>query len=261
MYKDLTKGNLITIIISLIVAFISFICAVFLIPVVTSDAQVQLFFTTIASTIGAAFLVNFLWEIFAKRRFAESIFEVAKISKNIEQSGVDHIDTDFSSINWKDELPKTHNLIAIFTYAQTWRNSNRVAIQSFTKKRKNKFTVIMPDYENDDIMAEFDRRYSYTTGKTRELIKDAIIDYSGLGAQVYLCNKSLQATYYVMDNVALMAFFKHSPGRSTVPYIRAESSGSFYDYIVSEKNAILDASVRVSVTTNANGDKVIKKEN
>lgn len=261
MYKGLTKGNLITIIISLIVAFISFMCVVFLIPVITSDTQVQLFFTTIISTIGAAFLVNFLWEIFAKKRFAESIFEVAKISKNIEQSGVDHIDTDFSDINWKDEFSKTHKLIAIFTYAQTWRNSNRVAIQNFTKKKKNKFIVIMPDYENDDIMAEFDRRYNYTTGKTRGLIEEAIIEYSGLGAKVYLFNKSLQATYYVMDNVALMAFFKHSPGRSTVPYIRAESTGSFYDYILSEQTAILNASVSVSVTTDANGKKIIKKEN
>ena len=260
MYNDLTKGNLITIIISLIATIVSYLCAVYLIPMITSDKQVQLFFTTIVSTIGAAFLVNFLWEIFAKKRFAESIFEAAKISKNIEQSGVDHIDTDFSSISWKAELSKTHNFTAIFTYAQTWRNSNRVAIQKFTGKKKNKFTVIMPDYENDDIMAEFDRRYNYNSGKTRALIEDAIIDYSALGAKVYLFNKSLQATYYVMDNVALMAFFKHSPGKATVPYIRAESTGSFYDYIVSEKTAILDASVRVSVTTDANGNTIIKKE-
>lgn len=259
MYKDLTKGNLITIISSLIATAVSFVCVVYLIPKIT-DEQVRLFFSTIVSTIGAAFLVNFLWEIFAKRRFAESIFETAKISKNIEQSGVDHIDTDFSSINWKDEFSKTHNFTAIITYAQTWRNSNRVAIQNFTKKKKNKFTVIMPDYENDDIMAELDRRFNYSPGKTRGLIEDAIIDYSGLGAKVYLFNKGLQATYYVMDNVALMAFFKHSPGRATVPYVRAESTGSFYDYIVSEQTAILSASVSVSVTTDAGGNKTIKKE-
>ncbi len=260
MYKDLTKANLITIIISLIAAFISFLCAIYLIPKINCNAQAKLFLTTIVSTIGAAFLVNFLWEIFAKKRFAESIFQVAQISKNIEQSGVDHIDTDFSSINWKAELEKTHHFTAIFTYARTWRNSNRVAIQNFTKKRRNEFTVIMPDYENDDIMAEFDRRFNYAPGKTKELIEESIIDYLGLGAKVYLFNKSLQASYYVMDNVALMAFFKHSPGRSTVPYIRAESIGSFYDYVISEKNAILDASVSVSVTTDANGKKVIKKE-
>lgn len=261
MYKDLTKGNLVTIIISLIAAFILFLCAVYLIPTINCDEQAKLFLSTIVSTIGAAFLVNLLWEVFAKKRFAESIIEMAKISKNIEQSGVDHIDTDFSSINWKDELSKTHNFTAIFTYAQTWRNSNRIAIQNFTKKRKNKFTVFMPDYENDEIMAEFDRRYNYTTGKTRELIKEAVIDYSELGAKVYLFDKSLQSTYYVMDNVALMAFFKHSPGRTTVPYIRAESAGSFYDYIVSEKNAILDVSKSVSVTTDTNGNKKIIKEN
>ena len=260
MYNDLTKGNLVTIILSLIAAFISFLIAVYVIPLITRNDQIILFLTTIVSTIGAAFLVNLLWEIFAKKRFAESIFDVAKISKNIEQSGVDHIDTDFSSINWKAELSKTHNFTAIFTYAQTWRNSNRVAIQSFTRKKKNNFIVIMPDYENDEIMAEFDRRYNYDSGKTKSLIQEAVMDYSELGAKIYLYNKSLQATYYVMDNVALMAFFKHSPGKSTVPYIRAESTGSFYDYIEAEKKAILSSSVSVSVTTGERGKKIIKKE-
>lgn len=258
MYRDLTKGNLITIIISLIAAIVSFGCVVYLIPQIT-NTQMQLFFTTVISTIGAAFLVNFLWEIFAKKRFAESVLEMAKISKNIEQSGVDHIDIDFSSINWQAELTKTHNLTAIFTYAQTWRNSNRVTIQRFTAKRKNRFTVIMPDYENKDIMAEFDRRYNYEDGKPSELIKEAVMDYCELGAKVYLFNKSLQATYYIMDNVALMAFFKHSPGKSTVPYIRAESSGSFYNYIIAEKRAILNDSVSVSVITDVQGNKKIVK--
>ena len=258
MYRDLTKGILITIIISLIAAIVSFGCVVYLIPQIT-NTQMQLFFTTVISTIGAAFLVNFLWEIFAKKRFAESVLEMAKISKNIEQSGVDHIDIDFSSINWQAELTKTHNLTAIFTYAQTWRNSNRVTIQRFTAKRKNRFTVIMPDYENKDIMAEFDRRYHYEDGKTSELIKEAVMDYCELGAKVYLFNKSLQATYYIMDNVALMAFFKHSPGKSTVPYIRAESSGSFYNYIIAEKRAILNDSVSVSVITDVQGNKKIVK--
>lgn len=101
MFKELTKGNLVTIIFSLIATIISFVIVVYLIPIINGDNQIKLFLTTIVSTIGAAFLVNFLWEIFAKKRFAESIFEVAKISKNIEQSGVDHIDTDFSGINWR----------------------------------------------------------------------------------------------------------------------------------------------------------------
>lgn len=260
MYNDLTKGNLLTIFLSFIATSICFICVVFVSPLI-KDARMQLFFSTIISTIGAAFLVNLLWELFAKKRFAESIFEAAKISQNIEQSGVDHIDTDFSSINWKNELLHTHNFTAIFTYAQTWRNSNRVAIKEFTKKKKNHLTVIMPDFENDDIMAEFDRRYNYEPGKTRKLIEEAVLDFSELGAQVYLFSKSLHATYYIMDNIALMAFFKHSPGKGAVPYIRAESNGSFYDYIVNERDSILEASVSVSVINDSSGKKTIKKGN
>lgn len=258
MYSNLTKGNLLTIFLSFVVTVICFICTVYVSPLI-KDTNIQLFFSTVISTIGAAFLVNLLWEIFAKKRFAESIFETAKISKNIEQSGVDHIDTDFSSINWKVELSHTHNFTAIFTYAQTWRNSNRVAIKEFTKKKKNHFSVIMPDYENDDIMAEFDRRYNYESGKTRKLIEESILDYSELGATVFLFKKSLQATYYIMDNVAFMAFFKHSPARETVPYIRAESNGSFYDYIIKEQKAILENSVRVSVAENGAVKRIEKK--
>lgn len=81
MYNNLTKGNLFTIIISLVATAVCFLITVFLIPTATDNEQIKLFSTTIVSTIGAAFLVNFLWEIFAKKRFAESIFEVAKISK------------------------------------------------------------------------------------------------------------------------------------------------------------------------------------
>lgn len=258
MYRDLTKGNLLTIFLSCIAAIISFVCTVYVSPLIKNE-YARLFFATVVSTIGAAFLVNLLWEIFAKKRFAESIFETAKISKNIEQSGVDHIDTDFSSINWKSELSHTHNLTAIVTYAQTWRNSNRVAIKEFTKKKKNNFTVIMPDYENAEIMAEFDRRYNYEPGKTSRLIQEAVLDYTDMGAKVYLFTRSLLDTYYVMDNVALMAFFKHSPGKSTVPYIRAESTGSFYSYILNERDAILEASVSVSVCTDESGKKRIVK--
>ena len=80
MYSNLTKGNLLTIFLSFVVTVICFICTVYVSPLI-KDTNIQLFFSTVISTIGAAFLVNLLWEIFAKKRFAESIFETAKISK------------------------------------------------------------------------------------------------------------------------------------------------------------------------------------
>ena len=259
MYNDMTKWDLRTIIVSLIAAGACYIVTVYTIPAVCTDEQLCLFCSTIVSTIGAAFLVNFLWEIFAKRRFAESIFEVAKISRNIKQSGVDYIDNNFSNIDWKKELSKTHNITAIVTYARTWRHSNTSILEEFVKNKHNKLTVIMPDCENADIMNEFDRRYNYSSGETRKLIIEAINEFSNMGASIYLYNKSLQATYYVMDNVALMAFFKHSLGRGPVPYIRAESTGKFYDYIEKEKDAILKASIHIEVVTDANGKNIIKR--
>lgn len=248
MYNNMTKWDLKTIIISLILAVACYACTVYIIPMLFVDTQVQLFFSTIVATIGAAFLVNFLWELFAKRRFAESIFAVAEISRNIKQSGVDHIDTDFINIDWRTELSRTHSITAIVTYARTWRHANNSALEQFAKSKDNKFTVILPNCEDENIMAEFDRRYNYNSGETRKAIEEAIKEFSHMGADIYLYKGSLQATYYVMDNVAIMAFFKHSQGRGPVPYIRAESTGKFYDYIEKEKDAILKASTRIQVT-------------
>lgn len=241
MYDKLTKGDLAIIIKCIIGTVIFFLITVFIIPALISNEQTRLYFSTITSTVGAALIVSVLWDIFAKKRFAESIFEIANISLNIRQSGVDTIDTKFSNINWESELSKTHHLTAVFTYARTWRHSNSELLKIFAKK--NCLTIIMPNYENEIIMNEFDRRYGYDSGKTSKLIQEAISEYKEIGAEVRLYDNSLYATYYVMDNAAIMSFYRHSLGSKSVPYIRSESSGRFYEYIAAEVDAIVNDSV------------------
>lgn len=234
MFSRLSKGNLITLIISVICSIVCFVLVIWVFPFIffkEESSQWLLLLSTVVSTIGAAFLVDILWELFAKKRFAESIFEIAKISENIANSGINQVGKDFNKIDWKPDLSRTKNLTAVFTYARTWRNTNREEL-----KKLDSFTVIMPNYNNEVIMLEFDRRFNWKKGKTAELIMEAEKEFEQIGAKIKYTNQSLQASYYLMDTVAVMSFFKHSPEKGAVPYIRAEKDGIIYDYIMEELN-------------------------
>ena len=253
MFNELKAKNWKTIVISIVSSVICFIAVEWGVPLINNEG-IKSFLGSLISTVAAAFLVNVLWELFAKKGFAEIVYQIAQISQNIEKSGIDYVEMDFSCIDWKHELHNTQNFIAVFTYARTWRNSNSVALKEYVekinKKRGNRangsFTIIMPDYENEKIMEEFDRRFQYESGKTKRLIQESIKEYISLGAKVFLFNGSLHAGYYLLDNVAFMSFFNHTKEKSTVPFIRTESKGTFYNYICTEVENIKKNSRQVS---------------
>ncbi len=253
MLSELKEKNWKTIIGSIVFSIICFILVEWVIPEIKDNGIVS-FLTSITSTVAAAFLVNVLWELFAKKGFAELIYQITQISQNIEKSGIDNVDMDFSCIDWKHELCSTQNFTAVFTYARTWRNSNNATLKEYAKKvnkrRGNRvrgsFTIIMPDYENDRIMEEFDRRFQYDSGKTKSLIQESAKEYNELGAKVFLFDGSLHASYYLLDNVGFMSFFNHAKEKNTVPVIRAENKGTFYEYISTEVDNIRKNAVRVT---------------
>lgn len=202
------------------------------------------------STSVTVLVANVFWEWIAKQRFAKHMLELAKISDNIAKSGIDTVYLDFNEINWTAEFNKTKEFRAVFTYAKTWRESHRRDIEEFiTRQRKNgnssPLTIIVPDIHNEIIMAEFDRRFNYPQGRTKELIEDSIKFFFDLEAKVYLFNESLHASYYLTDCAAFMSFFRHSHEKGYVPALRAEKDGNFYSFISKEFETMLNNAKRV----------------
>lgn len=228
----ITNKNIWTIIACIALSLLLFLINYFGIEHIVNDS-VRILLSTMVSTIITVLLANVAWEVIAKKNFAQSLLNMVKLSENIANSGIDSVYVDFRNINWTEELSKTSSFVAAFTYAYSWRSANQVAIEKFAqkKKKREKMFIIMPDPERPNITADLDRRFGYEAGETKKRIEDAIQYYKKIGVTVYVYSGTLQASYYKMDNSAVMSFFTHSKEKTTVPAIQAAKGGHLYDYI------------------------------
>lgn len=232
-----------------VAAFVGLFILIFFYIDKISNESLRIFLITLLSTVDTVILANVLWELIAKQNFALSLLRLVKISENIEQSGIETVYIDFLKIDWEAELRRTKTLTTLFTYAATWRESNRAALTNFLQGKGHKRHVmkaIVPDPNIEVNMDEFDRRFNYPKGETKKRIEDCIDFFSKMNAQVFLYNGTIQSSYYRFDNVCFMSFFNHSKEKGIVPAIKAEKGGNFYNFICNDIDAILRQSKRVS---------------
>ncbi len=191
--------------------------------------------STIASITG----LSAVWEFFAKYNFAKQMVELVGISTNISESGIFECISDFKAIKWRQELEGTKNLRIVVTHATTWRNQNREVLQDFITNG-GKIFVSLPNSKNKDLMAEYDRRYEYDKGTTKRKVEEAVNDFTKIGAIVSVYDKSIQTSYYYMDQHAIMVPFNHLKAKGFVPAIKAISNGDLYKFVQNDIRSIFN---------------------
>lgn len=240
------KRHICSIAVYIIMFLLIFILNFFVIDRIADDTW-RTFLVSLFSTISAALLVNGIWELIEKERFTKHLLELVKISSNISTSGLEAVFIDFTKIPWDSELVESKNLIAVITYADTWRTTYKKELEALSKKGRLK--VIVPNYENDTIMDEFDRRFIFAKGETRQKIESCIDFFIKINADVYLYDGSIQSSYYMLDSVSYMSFFNHSQDQGIVPALKIENKGQMHKYVKNEIDNILNSSTRIKSFT------------
>ncbi|MDD4590041.1 MAG: hypothetical protein PHG06_06355 [Parabacteroides sp.] len=183
-------------------------------------------------------IVVSIWEFIAKKSFAKEMLSLAKISSNVEKSGIIHIYNDFQDIQWKAILDHTKSFQVAATYANTWREGNRKALKDFVEDKKN-LTVYLPDFTDESILGELASRLNMPNEKIREKIRESCNSFKNeIGATVYLYHGCFQSSYYLSDNAGIMSFFNHKKEKSIVPALEISNQGELYGYISSEFESI-----------------------
>lgn len=193
----------------------------------------------ILSTIASITGVSTVWEFFAKYNFARQIVALVGISSNIEESGIFECVSDFKKINWDEEVRNTKNLYIVITHATTWRNQNREILCKFVANGGH-IHVSLPNTDNNELMKEYDVRYEYRSGTTKDKVEEAKQDFINIGAEVSIYNKSIQTSYYYMDDHAIMVPFNHLKNKGTVPALKAQKDGVLYEFIKNDIESIFD---------------------
>lgn len=231
------KINWRTLSIALVVIIVLFFIIVVIDSCWTSESVWKAPIFALISAIQTTALAVAIWDFVAKKEFAQEILNLAHISNNITESGITYIYGDFLTINWNEILELTNKLIIAVSYANTWREANRIKLAQIASS-KDALTVYLPDYGNNDVLTELSRRFNITVDDVYKKIKESSMAFRELGATVFLYSGSFQTSFYLADNEAIMAVFKHKKQKSTVPAIRINKSGGLYSFIESELEAI-----------------------
>jgi len=208
---------------------------------------------SVGTTVLGVAVVSVVWDLNAKRRFANELFAIADVASSIQESGVQKIDRQFHDLPWK-RLFKESKIASIFiTYGRTWRNTNRSLLTAFVAAKGKQLNIFLPDYNDEKVVGELASRYSMDSAELSKRIKEAVVEFRSFAAdaggaanqrmKVYLVKGiAPTATYYVFDNTAIMTTYCHCPEKKPVPVLQVGKPGTLYDYIAEEIEAVKNAS-------------------
>lgn len=191
------------------------------------------------------------WEMLSKRSFAKEVLELSKVSDNYINSGIIHVYKDFTEIDWKELFRDSKKVTCFFTYAYSWRSNNRAALDML-KKQKTDVTIVLPDYNNNEIVDALNNDFKYAkyaepnsenaSKDVKNLIKEAEEFFIDFGATVKLYDGNIKSTYYLVDDMCVFAPFKHSNKKSSVPAILCKESGSLFEFCERDMASIIEVS-------------------
>jgi len=202
----------------------------------TSAVIKNLLLATLGSLVVSTFLLA-LWEIVAKKSFAEEILELADISSNINASGLEQVYVNFKEINWREIIESCDKMTIAFAYGQTWRNSHSDVLAAIPEK-DGSLIVYLPNFEDIAVVDSLSRRFSTSSEEAATRIRESANFFHDIGATVYLFSGTFQSSYYIIDKMAIMSFYNHHKSKNEVPAIRSNSSGNLFKFIEEEIAAI-----------------------
>lgn len=191
-------------------------------------------FTALASIFG----VSAVWEAFSKKSFAKEILDLANVSENYIKSGITTVYSDFTDIEWSKKFKYSKDVTIFFAYGSGWRSENRKLLNSLKLNNAN-ITVILPNFDNDELMDILNRRFNYDkyakseeykAKSIKEEINMAIKDFKKYNASIKLYDYDITTTYYLIDNVCIFAPFNHSEEKGHVPAIECEKGGEWFEF-------------------------------
>lgn len=207
----------------------------------------KLVFQEIGGLLFITAAITLLWELYVKREFLEEVLMKAKISRDIETSGLIKITNSFhGDIEWDRLITSSSKIDVFFAYGSTWRNSHIDALRTASSIRENRIRIILPDPECTNTIINLAERFNYTTENLIDRINEAKTFFNSLKKQngadikIWFYKGTYVFTFYRFDKTVIIALYMHRQEKSGVPTFVCEQGGTLCDFVHKEVDAILD---------------------
>lgn len=193
-------------------------------------------------------VITFLWDLLGKRALLDEVLAKAQLSRDIDEAGVSRITGTFQSdeLDWASYFRNVTNLDIFVSYARSWRNTHLEDLKQVARKKNSCIRVVLPDPEDEQTMLELSRRFAYDTDHLVNLIEEAKVDFeqlrssSGGSVEVWFLPVAQTFSFYIFDQIAVIALYTHRRERLPVPTLVCDKGGWLHAYVREEFDAMVD---------------------
>lgn len=206
--------------------------------------------------LGVAIVVGLLlggvWELKAKRMFAQELHELHNLSTDVEQFGLKRV-----SMNWSDDADwvklfgNTKEVDLFLAYGYTWRGVKRAPLLQFASKKGNKLRVCLPDPTCEWAMKALAVRFSTTPEEVATRIRTAAAEFLELrqegGGDVRIHFREGEPLFaaYRFGSEVVVTLYSNRRQKCDVPVLVA-SAGGFSDFVGTDMEIVFDDSREVA---------------
>lgn len=208
-------------------------------------------FQTVLENIGALLLVTVafqtIWNVGIRKDLIDMVLSKVKIRDEITKAGIVDAERLFTDLDWGEILSEVKELDIFFTYAHSWRQHNADKLKEIATRREGKIRVVLPDPEEDELVAELARRFDSSPNRIKEHIYEAKDFFQEMyddhleedTVEVFFFDSTPRYSYYRVDDKIIVAFYKHTSAHYSVPTLIIEKGGTWYNYFRKEFSAMV----------------------
>jgi hypothetical protein len=238
---------------SVIVALLSFGAGAFLLYVSGRDdwwsgsSGFQLLIGQLGSLLIATTGLSLLWEWRGRQALAQEVYEQARLAADIEGAGLIRVSTQYlSDVDWRDYFAEVRHLDIFFAYGRTWRSAHFDKLQKVARQSGNRIRVVLPDPEDNDLVARLAARFAFSIEAVQAAIREAVEEFihlkqpDGAEIRVYFHSGDPTFSYYRFDRRAVVTLYSHSHERRLVPTFVCATGGTLYDFLRQEFDDLVE---------------------
>lgn len=218
------------------VIFIILLIPLSIIELKSSNPNTVLTITkNILITIESSLVISIVWEFVGKTIFTKQVMDTFQITKDLSDTKIKRVYSDFNDIDWKSILSKCKNFKCFMSYGYSWRNTNSKSLIKAIAQCDS-FVIVFPNYNDSNIISGLNSRYGYD-GKSKNVvnfIKESAEWFKDNGATVKLYNGTLCSSFYLIDDYCEYCLPKHGVQKVNVPVIEVESESPIYPFIAKD---------------------------
>lgn len=206
----------------------------------------------LGGTLTVSVAIGTILNLAGKRALTREIFETARLSTEMESSGLRRIGLDYTTEpEWQEYFSTASRVDLFFAYARTWRNLNLSRLETLAARKGAELNVYLPALDDALTCEILTTRFNMAAEALRQAVTEARDAYLGLrvegGAKISVYERPGDHTFscYRFDAVAVVAMYKHKKARGDVPTLVVNKGGSLYAFVDEELAAIHEQSSRV----------------